>query len=269
MRISNNTDENLSTEPVFQQEKPKKFKELNGKQKAVYIWDYYKWWFVFGLVFILIASVTIPSVIENRKEVVLYATFINTQIVDQESTTIMDDFVKAKDIDMDGRRIVLDASLTINRNRADQLSMQCNQKLLALFSSNTLDVILSDDENFQFYAQQGAFQSLEDVLPAELFEKYKPYMLTCNAKDSDETIYYGINVRTSKVLYEEGAYTNATGKYIVEPIFSICTKAKQPENAVKFLEFLMEEEVEIPDDENTVSGDAVTPEVSSNAVDTE
>lgn len=236
MRISNNSEHTLPDETIFQKEKPLKFHELSFRQKLSYIWDYYKWWFVFGIIVVTIGVYTIPSMIENHKEPVLYAAFVNTQIKNQESTTIMDDFVKKEKIDMKGKRIVLDTSLIINRDRADQFSMQCNQKVLALFSAKTLDVMINDEENYQFYAEQGAFQSLEEILPKELFEKYKPYMLTCNSKDSDQTIYYGINIQTSKVLADEGAY-------IVEPIFSICTGASQPENAVKFLEYLMEEEV--------------------------
>lgn len=262
MRISK--EEQQEQQPAFQKEKAKTFKELDFKGKLNYIWDYYKWYFVFGFVIILIASVSIPSIIENRKEPVLYAVFINTQILDQESTTLMDDFVKDKKIDMDGKRIVLDTSLIINRDKADQLSMQSNQKLLALFSAKTPDVLVSDNENFQFYAQQGAFKSLEEVLPADVFEKYKPYMLTCNSKDADQTIYYGINIRTSKRLYDEGAYNNATGKFLVEPIFSICINAKEPENAVKFLEFLMEEEIVIEEATNVVTEEAI--EVSGNAI---
>ncbi len=257
MRIYNKPEDTLTDEPIFQKEKPKKFNELKLKEKLSFIWDYYKWWFVFGIIFITIAVYTIPAMIENHKEPVLYAAFINTQLYSQESTTIMDDFVEKANIDIDGKRIVLDTSLTINRDRADQTSMQCNQKVLALFSSNTLDVMLSDDENFQFYAQQGAFQSLEEALPEDVFEKYKPYMLTCNSKESDQTIYYGIQVGTSKVLYDEGAYHNANGDILVEPIFSICTNAKQPENAVKFLEYLMEEEIVIDEESNTASGSAI------------
>lgn len=218
--------------PIFQLEPVKKFRELNFKEKLNFIWDYYKWWFLFAAIFISVGIYTVPNFIENHKEAVLYAAFVNTQIENQESTDIMNDFVKEANIDMEGKRIVLDTSLIINRDRADTFSMECNQKVLALFASDTLDVMICDDENFQFYAQNGCFQSLEDILPKDVFEKYKPYMLTCNSKDCDETIYYGIDVKTSTVLKEEKAY-------IVDPIFTICTNAKQPKNAIKFLEFLM------------------------------
>lgn len=250
MRISNKPEDNLTDKPVFQKEKVKTFKELNFKEKLSFIWDYYKWWFIFSFIVIVLIAYTIPSFIENKKEPVIYAAFINTEILNQESTTLMDDFIKEYDFDMKGKRIVLDTSLIINRDRADQLSVQSNQKLQALLSAKTLDVIVCDEENFQFYAEIGCFLSLEDVLPKDLFEKYKPYMLTCNSKETDQTIYYGINIRTSKVLADEDAYR-------VDPIFTICANANRTENAVKFLEFLMKEEIIIEDEEAAVSAGAV------------
>lgn len=232
MRITRKDENTMEQEPVFQTEKKKSFKELKPKQKVSFIWDYYKWWIIGGILFIVIAANAIPAIIENQKEVALYAVFVNTEIANPDSTDIIDNYIKEKDIDMENKRTVLDTSLIINRNRGDQFSMQCNQKMLALFASNEPDILLCDADNYDFYAENGCFASLEDVLPKELFEKYKPYMLTCSSSD-DQTIYYGINVSTSKVLAKENAYTTT-------PIFSICSKVNQPENAIKFLEYLME-----------------------------
>lgn len=218
--------------PAFQAERRKTFRELSGREKVAYLWDYYKWWFIFGGIFIFVSVYSLPGIIENHKEPVLYAAFVNTQIVSQENTSLMEDFVEAEGFDMKGKRIVLDTSLMINRNKADSVSMQCNQKLIALLSSHTLDVLVCDEENFQFYAENGCFQSLEEVLPEDLFERLRPYMLTCDSDKGDTEIYYGIDVGGSEVLAKEGAYQ-------VEPIFTICTNAKRTENAVKFLEYLM------------------------------
>lgn len=239
MRLTNETEEQLEAAPAFQTERRKTFRELQGRERLTYIWDYYKWLILGISIFILVAATSIPGIIENHKEAVLYTAFVNSRLPSQESTTIMDDFVKEADIDMDGRRIMLDTSFIINRNEGDTVSMQCNQKLMALFSTNTLDVMVCDDDNFQFYAENGCFQDLQKVLPQDIFEKYEPYMLTCDTDKSESPAYYGISVKTSKVLDDEKAYAQKT-----EPIFTICTKASQPENAVKFLEFLMAEEIE-------------------------
>lgn len=239
MRLTNESEEQLEAQtPAFQTEPRKRFRELNAVGKLSYIWDYYKWWIIGCGIVLFIVGGSIPTIIENHKEPVLYAAFVNTQIASQESTTLMDDFVKDADINMKDRRIVLDTSLIINRDRGDTASMQCNQKLMALFSTNTLDVLLCDNENFQFYAEHGCFQDLKKLLPAQLFEKYQPYMLTCDTDQSNEPVYYGISVKTSQALSEENAYLAS-----VEPIFTICTNANQPENAIKFLEFLMKEEI--------------------------
>lgn len=255
MRLTNE-QEPVQEELIFQKEKPRSFKDLTFKEKRTYIWDYYKLWIISGFLFIIIAANAIPAIIENHKDVALYAVFINTQIKDQESTHIMDDYIKAQNIDMDNKRIVLDTSLIINRNRADNFSMQSNQKLLALYSADEPDVVVMDDENFQFYASNNCFKSLKDVLPEDLFEKYRPYMLKCDSVTNEQPVYYGISVRTSKVLADEKAY-------IVDPIFTISASVNEPENAVKFLEYLMDEEI-VVNESDAITSTAV--DVSADAI---
>lgn len=236
MRITNEPNTPVGENSPFQREEPKKFRELTWKQKLTYIWDYHRWPILVITLVLVISGISLPQFIENHKEAALYAVFVNTQIVDQDSTTLMDDFVREENIDMDGKRIVLDTSLIINRDRGDTTSMQCNQKLLALYAANSLDVLLCDEENFQFYAANNCFYNLKDILPEEIFKKYEPYMLSCDTDDSDKPVYYGISVKTSKVLADEKAY-------IVDPIFTISKNVNQPENAIKFLEFLLKEEI--------------------------
>ena len=87
MRISLK-EEDYSDAPLFEQ---KNFKDLTFSQKLSYIWDYYKWWFLGAAIVITLLVVTVPGIIENSKEEVLYSVFLNSNIQGQESTTIMDD----------------------------------------------------------------------------------------------------------------------------------------------------------------------------------
>ena len=131
MRISLK-EEDYSDAPLFEQ---KKFKDLTFSQKLSYIWDYYKWWFLGAAIVITLLVVTVPGIIENSKEEVLYSVFLNSNIQGQESTTIMDDYTKAAGIDMDNKRITLDCSIYIDRENSTTASMQSSQKLTALFSA--------------------------------------------------------------------------------------------------------------------------------------
>lgn len=215
------------------EEKQVSFGELSFTKKLQFIWDYYKWWII-GIVSLSIAIAYItPNIIENNKEVSLYAVLINSQITDQASTPIMDDFITYSNIDMDNKRIVLDSSMKISRDNADKFTLEAHQKLLALLSSKTADVIICDQDNFEFYAEQGVFKPLDEVLPEDIYNKYSSYLFETSGYDSQKG-YYGITLKDSKILKDENAY-------ILEPIIGICVGAKQVGNSTKFIDYLLSE----------------------------
>lgn len=207
---------------------------MDFKQKLNYIWDYYKWQIGAALIALTLAAIIIPSVIENRKEMTLYAVMLNSNLKGQEYTSLMDDFTTAADIDMSGKRITLDCSMYIDRNSGDAGSMQNSQKLTALFASKTVDAIISDNDNFQFYAAQGCYFDLKELLPADVYEKYADYFVEAKITGSDNAAVYGISLKDSAILKEENAYEKKT-----EPIFSICVTSKQTDHAAAFLEYLL------------------------------
>lgn len=234
MRISIKPEDNkpYETDSLYKEKIP--FKELDFRQKLTYIWDYYKWQIGAALIVLTLAAIIIPSVIENRKETVLYTVMLNSNLKGQEYTSLMDDFTEAADIDMSGKKITLDCSMYIDRNFGDAGSMQNSQKLTALFASKTVDAMISDNDNFQFYAAQGCFYDLKELLPAEVYEKYADYFVEAKITGTDNTAVYGINLKDSAVLKKENAYEKKT-----EPILSICVTSEQTDNAAAFLEYLL------------------------------
>lgn len=210
------------------------FKDLSFKDKISYIWDYFKWWIIgFGAIVITLI-ITVPGIVENSKDVQLYALFINSNIKGQEYTTIMDDYVEAADIDMDNKRITLDTSLYIDRETSTTAGMQNNQKLTALFASKTVDVILSDEKNFEFCCSQGAYMDLKELLPADLYEKYSENIVMAENPHTGEMTAYGIRLADNDILITNNAFN-------FNPIISVCTTTEKKDNAIAFIKYLTNE----------------------------
>lgn len=233
MRISKD-EPDYGNEPSALLERKQTFWELPLRQKFDYIWDYYKWWFLWIAIGITLLAVTVPSVIENRKEMVLYTVFLNTTLKGQEYTTLMDDYVDYAGIDMDGKRITLDCSIYIDRENPSPAAMQSSQKLTALFSAKTIDVTVGDEGNFNFCSSQGAYMDLRELLPPELLEKYGDYLVEAKSPATGEMVPYGISLRDSQVLKREKAFD-------FDPIVAVCLTTEQKDNAVAFIQFLMEQ----------------------------
>lgn len=230
MRISLK-EEDYSDAPLFEQ---KNFKDLTFSQKLSYIWDYYKWWFLGAAIVITLLVVTVPGIIENSKEEVLYSVFLNSNIQGQESTTIMDDYTKAAGIDMDNKRITLDCSIYIDRENSTTASMQSSQKLTALFSAKKIDVILSDEANFEFCSSQGAYMDLKELLPDDLCEKYKDSFVEAANPETGEMTAYGLKLTDNQILKDENAFD-------IEPVVSVCLTTDKKDNAIAFIKYLLGE----------------------------
>ncbi len=216
---------------VIQKEKVT-FRDLSGKKKLEYIWDYYKWKIIGLIAVIVVVATVVPTIIENNKEVALYAAFVNTQLSDQDEPELMDEFIKAKQIDIKNKRTVMDCSMMINYSTPDQMSMMSSQKLLAMFGAKRLDVVLQDTKTYTQYAAMDAYGDLEQILDEAHLEKYRDLLVYTDGKGDAGRHAYGIDVSESPVLVREKAY-------IVPAVFSICVSTQQTDNAIRFLEYLM------------------------------
>lgn len=231
MKISLN-EEKQENSPIL--EKQHKFKDLSLPDKAGYIWDYYKWYIIGAALAITLLVVTIPNIIENSKDCVLYSVFLNTNIKGQEYTSLMDDYTDSAQIDMKNKRITLDCSLYIDRKNPSSAAMQSSQKLTALFASKTIDVVVSDKSNFEFCSSQGAYKDLKEILPQDLCEKYKDYFIEAENPETGEMTAYGLSLINSEILNTEEAFE-------FEPILSVCLSTDKQDNAIKFIKYLLGE----------------------------
>lgn len=226
--------EEAPQENPFQKEEVH-FKDLDRKKKLSFIWDYYKWPIIVVIGLVITLAISLPQLIENSKEIVLYSAFVNTQLSDtNEIHPLLQEFAEEKEIDLDGKRMMLDCSMIINHENPSNFSMECSQKLTAMFSAKKLDVVVADKETYENYEVFGVYEDLEKLMDEEFIEKYKDKLVYSSTNDSNEKHAYAIEVTDSKVLQEYKAY-------LVPAYFSIAVNAQHPENAVEFLEYLMEE----------------------------
>jgi len=112
----------------------------------------------------------------------------------------------------------------------EQIAMQIKATLF--FATQDTDIFILDRANYEKYAAEGIFLSLDDIaskLNVDM-EKNKEYLLT--AQGQTEPRLYGINVTDSKVLKESGVFTNN------EMIAAIYLNGKRQDTALKVLELL-------------------------------
>lgn len=230
-------DDNKPKKPLPEPEKIIPFRELSLKQKLEHIWIYYKWKIILPILSIVAAVSIGISVYENSKDSLLYAVFLNSGFNDETSDAFMDDFIDYAELDMKRSKVTLDASMYIHRTdgTSDTSSVSSGQKLLAMFTSIEMDVIIGDQANFEYYAKQGSFVALDEIFPEEFLQEHTDRLVVTEDPDEKE-VCLGIRITDSRKLKDIGAYQDEEPIILAVPVTHM-----EDENIVKFVNFLLEE----------------------------
>lgn len=164
----------MSLRDELQKEK-KKLSRLSFGGKLQYIFDYYKFW-ILGVVVLVGLVWSVGSTILHNKPTGFYAMLLNaggTDLSGQADEAAGEAFAEAAGLDDTKQKILVDTSATFNPNDQSQFSMAQNAKIAALYQSHEIDVMVADPGVFTYYALNGSFVDLRDVLDDETLAEYE------------------------------------------------------------------------------------------------
>ncbi|MCR5302457.1 MAG: hypothetical protein K6E49_08470 [Lachnospiraceae bacterium] len=235
--------------------KDTKFSDMTGKEKAGYIWDYYKFWIIGGIIAIIAVSVFIRDWRENSKPVYLYVEMLNTYFASDPSNTVYDDFVREENIDTDRERLTIGVETYLATDRYDTTMLAYQQRLVANYAAGELDVVIGPVDVMEGPANSGGYADLEKLLPQDLISElkdrdYEFYYFDPSKdeledyEDEDMTPYFaGVYLDNCSYLNNMGA----DGAYPVPEsedqrvIFTISGSSTRVDHAIQFLRFLIED----------------------------
>lgn len=164
----------MSLREDFEKEK-KKLSRLSFGGKLQYIFDYYKFW-ILGVVVLIGLVWSVGSTILYNKPTGFYAMLLNaggTDLSGQADEAAGAAFAEAAGLDDEKQKIIVDTSATFNPNDQSQFSMAQNAKIAALYQSHDIDAMVADPGVFTYYALNGSFVDLRDVLDDETLAAYE------------------------------------------------------------------------------------------------
>ena len=157
------------------QKEKKKLSRLSFGGKLQYIFDYYKFW-ILGVVVLVGLVWSVGSTILHNKPTGFYAMLLNaggTDLSGQADEAAGAAFAEAAGLDDEKQKIIVDTSATFNPNDQSQFSMAQNAKIAALYQSHDIDAMVADPGVFTYYALNGSFVDLRDVLDDETLAAYE------------------------------------------------------------------------------------------------
>ena len=153
----------------------KKLSRLSFGEKLQYIFDYYKFC-ILGVVVLIGLVWSVGSTILHNKPTGFYAMLLNAggqDLSGQADEVAGEEFAEAAGLDDTKQKILVDTSATFNPNDQSQFSMAQNAKIAALYQSHEIDVMVADPGIFTYYALNGSFVDLRDVLDDETLAAYE------------------------------------------------------------------------------------------------
>ena len=217
-----------------------KWMELNREQRKQYFLDYYL--FPVSVAAVILAVVCLLGwhfFLKPQPENVLYAAIVDDSLDEKKQAQAVTEVSELLGADGKYRQVYIDDSFYLKDGALDKIQVYLH--------SEQIDVLILDQDVFEEFAGYGYFRSLDELTEDNLAEKYgTTYEYAAGYRDSDEVSFedhetgqgetkpYGLS------LSGNNRFTEMSGGYLEHPVFAVAVDAPNPENALKFLDYLMD-----------------------------
>lgn len=217
-----------------------KWMELNWEQRKQYFLDYYL--FPISVAAVILAVVCLLGwhfFLKLQPENVLYAAIVDDSLDEKKQAQAVTEVSELLGADGKYRQVHIDDSFYLKDGALDKIQVYLH--------SEQIDVLILDQDVFEEFAGYGYFRSLDELTENNLAEKYgTTYEYAAGYRDSDEVFFedhetgqgetkpYGLS------LSGNNRFTEMSGGYLEHPVFAVAVDAPNPENALKFLDYLMD-----------------------------
>lgn len=141
------------------------------KKKISYFFYYYKW-HVIAVIAVIFFMISLGYQMLTRKDTAFYAALVNA-IELTSAEEYIGNFGEYAGIDLEKFDIVLDATMRINLEGIDPVTLSSSQKLMANIAAKNVDVMIADAAVMENHANNDTFLDLRDFLSEEQFSRYQ------------------------------------------------------------------------------------------------
>lgn len=217
-------------------EKKADFKTMKKSEIAGFIWDYYKWFIIVGII-VIIAVVGTARHFLSYKDAVVQIALLNCDKAQMEEAKEPDftDFMEMYGYDSGKEEVKVNTGYDVNINANSTAEMYSFQSFVALTAAGGVDVMAADEESYKFVAECRAIASLEEYLPEGFMEKYKDDIVYAKNMDTGEDFPAGIRIESNPWMVEHGFYGE-------DCVIGFGNGTKKEEAAVRMILYILGED---------------------------
>lgn len=225
-----NRDNNNSIHDEIREQNAK-LKDAPLKEKLSYFKEYYLKT-TLAVIAILIFVGSLAYTMITAPDDTAFAAYFFNDTGDSSSTVLIDEFVAYTGIDTKEHEAYIDASMNYSSDSGNYTDYTGIEKTMAVIATNELDIIIGDQEAFDYFTRSECFHDVTTILPENLLEKFQDKIYYYTFEETGETVPVGIYVTDSPKLNENYYYVDK------EPILGFLINSDSIENALTFLEFI-------------------------------
>ncbi|MEG0012899.1 MAG: hypothetical protein RR915_05485 [Cellulosilyticaceae bacterium] len=207
-----------------------KFKELAGKKKIEYIWDYYRWHIV-GVILGILAIWQVVVII-NKPPMPVYTTDIVVSGGISMDEEIIDQTLEKYNTEFDANI----QFMPVNWNSMDQSTMATEQLLALKMMVREVDLMILGEakfEKYQLVENSDALMALDRIPELEeVLKQYEDKLLTFTSKEDGKEHVFGIKV--DKLDKIEGVVMGE------ELVLCLVNPPKNVEPAIDMVKYILE-----------------------------
>ncbi len=224
-----------------------RFKNMSAKQKAQYIWDYYKFHIIIGIIVIYAVTTFIHGRL-TAKTTVFRLVMIDSNVTELIEGSLLDGFpARLESYDPDKEQMVLDADYDLDSQGFSVYTTE--QLILAEYNVGSIDGTIAPKKDITSIAETQAFGDLREILPEETMKKItsRGIEILYNKYEDPATgeiheYPFAVNISLSPCI--QSGFTESTGNtlsyYDEDCYYAICPNSSNLENSIAFLEYLLD-----------------------------
>lgn len=219
-------------------EKKADFKTMKKSEIAGFIWDYYKWYIIVGVIIIGVAVSLIHHYMSYKDPVVQIALInCNDEGTKENGQPDFSDFMQKYGYDEGKETVDLLTDYQFSLTSDDSRQIYTFQSFIVLTAAGGIDVLAADEEIYEYIAGCKAVEPLDNYLPEKYMEKYKDDIIYVTNQETGKEFAAGIRIPNNKWMVEHGFYEE-------DCVIGFATGTTREEAAVRMLLYLLGEEDE-------------------------
>lgn len=243
----------MKLSPQERAERRAAFRQMDARQKADYIFTYYKATILLGMILLVILCSTAHRQM-TKKEAVLYVAFVNVSVGESLENALTTQFIGWSGESVRKKEVYLYRGLYLSDDASvvnHEYAYASRLKLLGAIGAKKLDIVLMNREGYDILSRSGYLWDLSDLLSAdtELLRQLTPYLSENEVVLEDNAIEYNLN---EAAMYRETTETAANAIDVsVLPFFQdvgfsdsvylgIIANSTRSESALRYMAYLLD-----------------------------